>query len=124
MEFNSVAIEMHAASRITLPMLDNTIYSMLINSPIALINTFARPTFFDATSVLSFLASLENLGIYLLVLLAIISPIKPTENQKQFIEINAELARLWKPLTKSKSSMLDAEKWAGVVDKLQYLKRD
>jgi hypothetical protein len=85
MEFNSVAIEMHAASRITLPVLDNTIYSILINSPIALINTFARPTFFDATSVLSFLASLENLGIYLLVLLAIISPIKPTENQKQFI---------------------------------------
>jgi ferredoxin len=46
------------------------------------------------------------------------------EDQKQFIAINAELAKIWKPLVKSKESMPDAEKWAGVVNKLQYLKRD
>ena len=46
------------------------------------------------------------------------------EDQKQFIAINAELARLWPPLTKSKESMLDFEKWAGVANKQQYLKRD
>jgi ferredoxin len=46
------------------------------------------------------------------------------DDQKQFVEINAELARLWKPLTKSKDSMPDHEKWAGVANKLQYLKRD
>ena len=46
------------------------------------------------------------------------------EDQKQFIEINAELARLWPPLTKSKESMPEHEKWAGVANKLQYLKRD
>ena len=46
------------------------------------------------------------------------------EDQKSFIGINAELARIWKPLVKSKESMPDAEKWAGVVNKLQYLKRD
>ena len=46
------------------------------------------------------------------------------EDQKQFININAELARLWKPITKSKESMLEHEKWAGVANKLQYLKRD
>ena len=45
-------------------------------------------------------------------------------DQKQFVEINAELARLWKPLTKSKDSMPDHEKWTGVADKLQYLKRN
>ena len=45
------------------------------------------------------------------------------EDQKQFIEINAELARLWPPLTKSKESMPEHEKWAGVANKLQYLKR-
>ena len=46
------------------------------------------------------------------------------DNQKQFIAINAELARLWKPITKSKDSMPDHEKWTGVANKLQYLKRD
>ena len=46
------------------------------------------------------------------------------EDQKQFIEINAELSRLWKPLTKSKESMPDAKKWAGVANKQQYLARD
>jgi len=44
--------------------------------------------------------------------------------QRQFIAINAELAKIWKPITKSKESMPDADKWAGVADKLQYLKRD
>jgi ferredoxin len=46
------------------------------------------------------------------------------EDQQQFVEINAELAQLWKPLTKSKESMPDAKKWSGVVNKLQYLKQD
>ena len=46
------------------------------------------------------------------------------EGQKQFIDINRELAQIWKPITKSKDAMLDAEKWTGVADKLQYLKRD
>jgi ferredoxin len=46
------------------------------------------------------------------------------EHQKQFIELNAELARLWKPIIKSKESMPEAKKWANVADKLQYLKRD
>ena len=46
------------------------------------------------------------------------------EDQKQFIAINAELAKIWKPITKSKDSMPEAEKWAGVADKLQHLIRD
>jgi ferredoxin len=46
------------------------------------------------------------------------------EDQKQFIVINAELSKIWKPITKSKESMLEHEKWTGVVNKLQYLKRD
>ena len=44
--------------------------------------------------------------------------------QRQFIAINAELAKIWKPITKSKESMPEHDKWAGVADKLQYLKRD
>jgi len=46
------------------------------------------------------------------------------EDQKAFTQINAELARVWKPLVKSKAAMPDHEKWSGVADKLQYLKRD
>ena len=46
------------------------------------------------------------------------------EDQRQFIAINAELAKIWKPITKSKESMPEHEKWAGVANKLQYLKRD
>ena len=46
------------------------------------------------------------------------------EDQKQFVEINAELARLWKPLTKSKDAMPEHKTWSGVVNKLQYLKQD
>jgi len=44
--------------------------------------------------------------------------------QRQFIAINAELAKIWKPITKSKAAMPDAAKWSGVVNKQQYLERD
>lgn len=47
----------------------------------------------------------------------------PTD-QQEFIKINAELAKLWPAITKSKASMPDYEKWVGIADKLQYLKRD
>ena len=45
------------------------------------------------------------------------------EEQKDFIQINAELAKLWPAITKSKPSMPDAAKWAGVANKRQYLER-
>ena len=47
----------------------------------------------------------------------------PTD-QQEFIKINAELAKLWPAITKSKASMPDYEKWVGIAAKLQYLKRD
>jgi ferredoxin len=46
------------------------------------------------------------------------------DDQQEFIKLNAELAQLWKPLTKAKDAMPEAEKWTGVANKLQYLKRD
>jgi ferredoxin len=46
------------------------------------------------------------------------------EDQRQFIEINAKLALLWEPLTKSKASMPAAAEWSGVANKQQYLARD
>ena len=44
--------------------------------------------------------------------------------QKEFIQINAELSKLWPVITKSKAPMHEYEKWAGVANKQQYLKRD
>jgi hypothetical protein len=84
-EFNTVAIKMKAASKINLPLLDNNIFSIIINSFLALINTLFRPTIIDATSVLSFVAGVENLIIITLIGLALIFPLKPTYKQKQFI---------------------------------------
>ena len=45
-------------------------------------------------------------------------------DQQEFIKINAELAKLWPAITKSKASMLDHEKWTNIANKLQYLARD
>ena len=45
-------------------------------------------------------------------------------DQQPFIALNAELAQLWKPIVKSKAALPDAEKWTGLANKLQYLKRD
>ena len=46
------------------------------------------------------------------------------DDQQEFIKLNAELSRIWKPLTKAKDAMPEHEKWTGVANKLQYLKRD
>ena len=54
---------------------------------------------------------------------AIYSETDLPEDQQQFIEINRELAKLWKPITKAKAAMSDAAKWSGVANKLQYLER-
>jgi ferredoxin len=45
------------------------------------------------------------------------------ENQQYFISINAELAKLWKPIVEKKDALPDAEEWLNVKDKLKYLKR-
>lgn len=43
--------------------------------------------------------------------------------QGQFLELNAELAKIWPVITEKKDAPPDAEKWDGVPDKLQYLER-
>lgn len=45
------------------------------------------------------------------------------EDQKIFIEINAELGRKWPMINTVKESMSEHEKWSGVAGKLQYLDR-
>jgi ferredoxin len=45
------------------------------------------------------------------------------ETQRAFVAINAELAKTWPVISKSKAPLLDHEKWTNVPDKLQYLDR-
>jgi len=44
-------------------------------------------------------------------------------NQRSFIALNAELAPQWRPITKTKASLPDADEWAKVEHKLTELKR-
>ena len=43
--------------------------------------------------------------------------------QLQFIALNAELAKLWKPIIAKKDAPADADDWLKVKDKLPLLKR-
>ena len=45
------------------------------------------------------------------------------QGQEHFLELNAELAKVWPVITEKKDSPPDAEEWDGVPNKLQYLER-
>ena len=45
------------------------------------------------------------------------------EDQLQFVALNAELAKEWPSITRTKESLPDAEDWKDVADKLRYLQR-
>ncbi len=44
-------------------------------------------------------------------------------DQKQFLELNAELSRQWPVITEMKPAPADAEEWEDVPDKLKLLER-
>jgi ferredoxin len=46
----------------------------------------------------------------------------PAEQQK-FIELNAELAKSWPSITRTKDPLPDADEWKDVKDKLEFLQR-
>ncbi|MFL6623416.1 MAG: ferredoxin FdxA [Sulfurifustaceae bacterium] len=45
------------------------------------------------------------------------------EDQKQFIQLNAELAKGWPVITEKKDAPPDAGEWDNKSDKLKYLER-
>jgi len=45
------------------------------------------------------------------------------EEQRQFIVLNADLAKTWPVITEKKDAPDDAAKWETVADKLKYLER-
>ena len=44
-------------------------------------------------------------------------------DQQAFIALNAELAREWKPITRTKLALPDADEWSKIETKLGELKR-
>jgi ferredoxin len=45
------------------------------------------------------------------------------ESQRQFIALNAELAKQWKPIVEKRDAAADADEWRDVKDKLRFLER-
>lgn len=45
------------------------------------------------------------------------------DDQKQFVELNAELAKKWPAITAKKDPPDDAAEWEKIKDKLQYLEK-
>tara|TARA_R110000868_G_scaffold84822_6_gene238988 strand:- start:63953 stop:64279 length:327 start_codon:yes stop_codon:yes gene_type:complete len=46
------------------------------------------------------------------------------DDQKSFIELNAELSKTWQPITAAIDAPADADEWKDVKDKLQYLEKE
>ncbi len=44
-------------------------------------------------------------------------------HQREYIALNAELAKLWPVISEKKDAPDDADEWAPVKDKLKYLER-
>ncbi|MES1943820.1 4Fe-4S ferredoxin iron-sulfur binding domain-containing protein [Salinisphaera sp. PC39] len=54
---------------------------------------------------------------------AIVSEDDLPEDQKEFLELNAELSKKWPVITEIKDPPEDAKEWEDVPDKLKYLER-
>ena len=55
---------------------------------------------------------------------AIVSEDDLKEDQKQFLELNAELAKKWPNITRIKEAPADADEWKTVKDKLPLLETE
>ncbi|MBA2594818.1 MAG: ferredoxin FdxA [Gammaproteobacteria bacterium] len=54
---------------------------------------------------------------------AILSEDDLSEGQRHYLDLNAELAKLWPVLNERKPPPDDADEWKDVKDKLEYLER-
>jgi len=45
------------------------------------------------------------------------------DDQRNFLQLNADLAKIWPVITEIKPPPDDADEWNGVADKLQYLEK-
>ena len=45
------------------------------------------------------------------------------ENQRHYIQLNAELSRAWKPIIERKDAPADADEWAKIKEKAHLLEK-
>lgn len=45
------------------------------------------------------------------------------DDQREFIQLNAELAKIWGPIIEQKDAPADADEWAGIREKRALLER-
>jgi len=55
---------------------------------------------------------------------AIVSEDDLTDSQKQFLALNAKLAKTWPNITAQKEPLADSKEWEHVENKLQYLEEE
>lgn len=55
---------------------------------------------------------------------AIVSEDDLSDEQREFLELNAELAQKWPNITSKKDAPSDAKDWEDVADKRQYLEKE
>ena len=84
-DFINVATEMHAQSKIELPILDGTYSSLLTNIPNAIYNVFCQPEMSRITNALMLFSFLENLFIISLIGVMLFFFKKPSKEQRLFI---------------------------------------
>jgi hypothetical protein len=82
--FEQVAEENNAGSMIMSAQFDADGYSVLKSTPIALINTLFRPTPWEARGILSWMAAIENLLLFIMLIVMVIYPI-PSINNKNLL---------------------------------------
>ena len=54
---------------------------------------------------------------------AIVADSDLTPDQRSFLELNAELSKIWKPITRQKPPLTDADEWKDKPNKLQFLEK-
>ena len=70
-DFIGLAKSMNSGSLIEIPIITDSIWSLIKNSPTAFFNTFFRPFIFEANSIFSFFAAIENLLIIFFLIVSL-----------------------------------------------------
>lgn len=84
LSFTEIAIQQNAKSLISPILFNPNTKSVVINSPIALVNSLFRPMPWEANNLQMYASSIENIFILIIILLIVIFPNKKIENKNIF----------------------------------------
>lgn len=84
LSFTDIAIQQNAKSLISPILFNPDAKSVIINSPIALVNSLFRPMLWEANNIQMYASSFENILILILIILIVIFPKNGIENRNIF----------------------------------------